>query len=59
MSPRFDPAALGPERPIELRVTATDFATVELRNSVGGASVDVPPGESTRTVRLCGPGGPA
>ena len=46
-------AAIDPERPIELRVTATDFATVELRSSVGSASVDVPPGESTRTVRLC------
>ena len=52
-------AAIDPERSIELRVTATDFATVELRSSVGSASVDVPPGESTRTVRLCGPGGPA
>jgi dienelactone hydrolase len=48
-----EPAAIDPEQPIELRVTATDFATIELRSSVGSTSVDVPPGESTRTVRLC------
>lgn len=49
-------AALDPEQPIDLRVEATDFATVELRSSVGSATVDVPPGESTRSVRLCAAG---
>ena len=48
-----DAAALDPEQPIELRVEATEFASVELRSSVGSTTVDVPPGESTRTVELC------
>ena len=48
-----EPAAIDPERPIELRVEATDFATVELRSSVGRTTVDVPPGESSRRVELC------
>lgn len=47
-------AAIDPREPVDLVVESTTSATIELRSSVGDETVDVPPGESRRTVSLRG-----
>ena len=54
-----DEADVDTTEPLELRVDSTDAAAVTLKSGAGEETVEVPAGESTATVTLCGrgPGG--